>query len=292
MPSGEQPSDEQPSDEQPSDEQRALMPEPAVGLPVLGLSLHGDGDELLPLLGALRSWCRPTTLRGASGPRAAAVLTDHVPDGWTGGGDPAPFDVPWAVVSRDPSVLEQAGTHGRLLPDGVVPAGIAYVPPFVRERLRRARGLPDHVVLTADRRWTAAPAVDRPVPDDLLDTALACASLVVAGDVPTAERAMAWGAPTLCSAAVTGGLGLTDTPDAVVATDEDPAVLVGDVRRLARLSWRGRRWWEERHDATLVAARLALELLPSRPGAARLRLAELGTPADAEVRSRLSAALG
>ncbi len=59
------------------------MPEPAVGLPVLGLSLHGDGDELLPLLGALRSWCRPTTLRGASGPRAAAVLTDHVPDGWT-----------------------------------------------------------------------------------------------------------------------------------------------------------------------------------------------------------------
>ncbi|MDQ1631255.1 MAG: hypothetical protein QOC80_1227 [Frankiaceae bacterium] len=264
------------------------MPEPAVGLPVLGLSLHDDGDELLPLLGALRSWCRPTTLRGTSGLQPAAVLTDRVPSSPI----EAPFDVPWSVVSRDPSVLEQAGARGRLLPDGVVPAGVAYVPPFVRERLRRARGLPEHAVLTADRRWTAGPEVDRPVPGDLLDTALACASLVVADDLPTAERALAWGAPTLCSPTVAEALGLVGTPEAVVATNEDPAVLVGDVRRLARLSWRGRRWWEARHDATLVAAQLALEMLPSTPGAARLRLAELGTPTDAEVRSRLSAALG
>ncbi len=134
--------------------------------------------------------------------------------------------------------------------------------------------------------------MDREVPDDLLDTALACASLVVAEDVPTTERALAWGAPTLCSVAVVEALGLAGDHEAVVATDEDPAVLVGDVRRLARLSWRGRRWWEVRHDATLVAAQLALELLPSSPAAARLRLAELGTPADAEVRARLSAAVG
>lgn len=274
-----------------SDEGGSLMPEPAVGLPVLGLALRSDGDELLPLLTALRSWCRPTTLRGVS-PQPVAVLTDHVPD--------AAPDVPWAVVSRDAAVLEQAENRGWLLPDGDVPTGVAYVPPFVRERLRRARGLPEQVVLTADRRWTGGQTSkqtgDRQVPDDLLDTALGCAGLVVADDVATAERALAWGAPTLCTRSVAEALGLTQDGhacdgNAVIAVDEDPTLLVGDVRRLARLSWRGRRWWEGRHDAALVAAQLALTLLPSTPGAARLRLAELGTPAGAEVRSRLSAAL-
>ena len=71
------------------------MPEPAVGLPVLGLSLRSESDELLPLLAALRSWCRPTTLRGAAALLPAAVLTDYLPE--------VPFDVPWAVV-RTPAV--------------------------------------------------------------------------------------------------------------------------------------------------------------------------------------------
>lgn len=268
----------------------------AAPLPTLGLALTGSGAPLLPLLAALRSWCRPVSLRSAEDGAPVAVLADHVP-----AVEPA---VPWAVVSPDPAVVEAAGERGHLTPDGAVDTGVAFVPPFVRERLRAARGLPARPVLRVGgdphRGGSATWDGTVTVPADLLDTALAGAAVVVVDTPAPAERALAWGAPLVCPPVVADalgvGAGLRDGADAVLVLADDPdadlTALAADVRRLARLSWRGRRWWEQRHDPALLAARLAVDLLPSTPLAAQVRLAELGTRSAAHVRDRLREAGG
>jgi hypothetical protein len=216
------------------------------------------------------------------------VLADHLPS-------PVP-DVPWVVVSADPEVVEAAGARGHLAPDGAGAARVAFVPPFVRERLRAARRLPERAVLAVGADGDAVWDGRLPVPADALDTALACAAVASIAPPELLSRALAWGTPTTIPAATADALGLgvaqREGPDAVVAVEEDPDVLAADVRRLARLGWRGRRWWEIRHDPAPLAARLAVDLLPSTPLAARVRLAELGTPAGAHVRDRLREAGG
>jgi hypothetical protein len=191
-------------------------------------------------------------------------------------------------------VVAAAGARAHLAPDGAVDDAVAFVPPFVRERLRAARGLPEWAVLRIEQGQASWDGT-LPVPPELLDTALACAAVVAVDEVVAAERALAWGAPTCCPAEVAASLGVRAGGagrDAVLAVDEDPEALAADVRRLARLAWRGRRWWEERHEPALLAARLAVDLLPSTPLAAQVRLAELGTRADAHVRQRLRDAVG
>lgn len=264
--------------------------------PVLGVELSGSGAELVPLLAALRAWCRPVVLRPRNDLRPAALLFDALPA--------APPDLPWAVASRDPAVLAAAGSRGVRAPDGRVPPGAAYVPPFVRSRLRAARGLGGRPVVS----WTSAGWAysERAglLPDDLVDTALGCAAVAVvdaSGAAPVsagsagsaesaAERALAWGAPLVCSPSLCSALRLTpDEHVAVAKTGElttRAADLAGDDRESSRLSWRGHRWWEDRHDAARTAAVLALGLLPGTARSAQLRMAELGTPPDAEVRQR------
>jgi hypothetical protein len=146
-------------------------------------------------------------------------------------------------------------------------------------------------VLGADRLWAGT----IPVPDDLLDTALACASVLVADDATTGERALGWGCPVVCDVSTAQALGLaadgTDATDGlgrtIVAVGADPQALARDTDRLAALSWRGRRWWEDRHDAAGSAAQLALDLLPATAASPALRLAELRTPPGAVIRDRL-----
>jgi hypothetical protein len=257
--------------------------QPDRDLPVLGLVLQGRGEELIPLLSALRRWCRPVLLRRFEGP-VAALLLDHLPDE-----EP---NLPWRTVTRDHDVLAVAGERAFWAPDTATSPDAGFVPPFVRARLRAARGLPECPVLGPDRRWLSAQAP--PVPDELFDTALACAAVAVAHDPTTAERALAWGTPTVCDLRTAEALGVPRPPDGsdgVVAVEEDPLALAADPRRAAAFSWRGRRWWEDRHDPASLAARIAIDLLPSTPDAAQLRLAELATPSDAEVRTRLRAAM-
>lgn len=262
-------------------------------LPVLGVQLSGSGAELVPLLAELRAWCRPVVLRPGHEMRPSALLFDAVPTA-----RPA---LPWAVASRDAAVLAAAGSRGVPAPDGVVPTGAAYVPPFVRSRLRAVRGLGAAPVVT----WTTAGWVysERAglLAEDLVDTALGCAAVAVvegAGQNPilasaAGERALAWGAPLVVSPALCSTLQLT--PDEHVAVAEDGALaaraaeLAADDRTASRLSWQGHRWWEDRHDAARTAAALAVRLLPATARSAELRMAELGTPPDAEIRQRWTA---
>jgi len=275
----------------------ASLGPPTGALPVLDIQLEGSGAELVPLLTALGSWCRPALRQGegGTGRRApVAVLSDAVL--------PVAPAVPWAVVSSDAGVLRAAGSAGLRCPDGVVPPGAAYVPPFVRTRLRAARGLAVHPVAT----WTAAgwqwPAYDGLLPEELVDTALGCAAAAAVraedGAAPAArkavDRALAWGAPLVVSPPLADALELM-AGEHVAVTDPDDidaqaAALAGDDAQASRLSWQGHRWWEDRHDAAIVAARLAMRLLPGTARAAELRLAELGTPRNAEIHSRWAAA--
>jgi len=266
-------------------------------LPVLGVQLSGSGAELVPLLAELRAWCRPVVLRPGHEVRPTALLFDAVPA--------AQPTLPWAVASRDAAVLSAAGSRGVPAPDGVVPTGAAYVPPFVRSRLRAVRGLGAAPVVT----WTTAGWVysERAglLAENLVDTALGCcAAVAVETDgadpilaLAAVERALAWGAPLVVSPALCSALSLRPGEHVAVAEDGALAALVaraaelaGDDRAASRLSWQGHRWWEDRHDAARTAAALAVRLLPATARSAELRMAELGTPPDAEIRQRWNAA--
>jgi hypothetical protein len=175
------------------------------------------------------------------------------------------------------------------------------MPPFVRERLRRARGLPEVAVLEQDGdrwRWPGGPD---PLDAELVPTAMACASAAIVLDPARLLEALAWGTPSVTCADAAGQVGaLASTHVLVGAGRRDQLSLA---RRLARdpalaagLSWAGRRLVEQRHDVDSAAARLA-ELLGLRPpppagalAAASLQLALLGTPDGAAIRCRLDRA--
>lgn len=158
------------------------------------------------------------------------------------------------------------------------------VPPAIRARWRRRAGLPERFTVRAGHRDAAY--------DTLLDTALAVAAAVWATG-PTAEVALALGAPLLTDAATAARYRLRDGIDVMVVDDADidPALaaLAADEHLAARLSREGRAA-AERCDLRSVARRLTIELgwvERSEPVHRLLaRLDELGTPEDAGVRSR------
>jgi hypothetical protein len=282
-------------------------------LPMLGLALERQPPAALaPLLAAMYRWCVPAAIDPAAGEPAAVVATvasaGRVPAGcplalWAQSAEEATSEVAGqasAIVSDDPSVVAAAGDRGVLAPSGSHAHGRRPVSPFVRERLRRARGLPEVAVLEqADDGWRWPGLPDR-LADDLVETAMACASAVAVRDPAPLLAALAWGAPCVSAPVAAGQVGAVADAHLLVSEDagerrEVAGCLALDPGLAARLGWAGRRLVETRHDAARAATRLAelLALRPSPPEAAtaRLQLALLGTPGSAKIASRFSEAI-
>lgn len=187
------------------------------------------------------------------------------------------------VVGDDPQVLALAAAAGATV--RIVPAAGAWsaavpVAPFVRARVRAARGiggrgtLVHHVgVWTFDRVGAIA--------GDALETALALASAVVVHDPQTLVGALAWGCPAVTDArtaaaagarpdvhCVLGADGTAGAADTAAAHDL-AATLARDEVLAARLSWAGRVRYERHHslrhagDDVLVALGLPGRWAPS-----------------------------
>jgi len=289
-------------------------------LPVLAICTAGvPAEELLPLLGRLARWCRPCLLdlvsdRPAAGPdRPVAVLA----------GDPraaVPEGVPLAVLVRcaadldvgcapaavrvltdDEAVLAAAGVRGVWLPAGALPSGVRQVPPWVRARVRRARGLPEQPLLVLRGGvpyWQADGDPGAEVAGPLLATALAAAAAAALTGPTLPVLALAWGTPLVTDAQTGAALGADDGREVLVVDGDEHAraaaarQLAGDPQRAAALSWAGRLLAERRHDLAGTAAALARVLLPASPARrGHLALDALDTPAGARVRARHDDAL-
>jgi hypothetical protein len=283
-------------------------------LPLLGLALDRRPPEtLVPLLVALYRWCVPSTIEPGA-PEPAAVMATvasarRVPAGrplalWVGSAaevGSAAAGRAAAILADDPATVEAAGDRGVLAPAGDAAAGRSVVSPFVRRRLRWARGLPEAAVLeqaAAGWRW---PGLADPLADDLVPTAMACASAVAVTEPARLLEAMAWGAPSVADPASARQVGAVAGTHLLVGADAGErrrlaAGLAADQALASRLSWAGRRLVEWRHDAGRAAMRL-VELLGLRPSlpegafaSARLQLGLLGTPSDANIASRFAEA--
>jgi hypothetical protein len=283
-------------------------------LPLLGLALDRRPPEtLVPLLVALYRWCVPSTIEPGA-PEPAAVLATpssagRVPPGrplalWVGSaaedGSPAAGRAA-AIVADQPATVDAAGDRGVLAPAGDHAAGRSVVSPFVRRRLRWARGLPSSAVLEQAEDGWRWPGLDEPLADDLVPTAMACASAVAVAEPARLLEAMAWGAPCVGDPASAEQVGAVADTHVLVGADAAErrrlaADLAADQALASRLSWAGRRLVERRHDAGRAAMRLVelLGLRPTLPGgavaSARLQLGLLGTPSDAKIASRFAEA--
>jgi hypothetical protein len=283
-------------------------------LPLLGLALERrPSASLAPLLAAMYRWCVPAAIDPAAGEPAAVVATvssaGRVPEGrpmalWTRSVEEARSQVAAlaaAIVSDEPSVVDAAGGRGVLATAGDHACGRRPVSPFVRERLRRARDLPEVAVLEqADDGWRW-PGLPDPLADDLVETAMACASAVAVREPARLLAALAWGAPCVCTPDAAAQVGAVDGTHLLVAQEagerpELAARLSLKPGLASRLGWAGRRLVEARHDAARAAMRLAelLRLRPSLPegatASARLQLSLLGAPNDAKIASRFAEA--
>lgn len=283
-------------------------------LPLLGLALERrPPSSLVPLLAAMYRWCVPATLDPAAGSPAAVLATAaaarHVPAGrpmalWTRSAEEAGSaagDHAAAIVSDEQAIVDAAGDRGVLAASGSHTRNRRPLSPFVRGRLRRARGLPETAVLEqADDGWRWSGLPDR-LDDDLVATAIACASAVAVREPERLLEAMAWGAPCVSDRGSAEHVGAIPETHVLIdpsarARSELAARLSADQELASRLSWAGRRLVERRHDAARAAIRLAglLALRPSLPdgafASARVQLSLLGTPDDARIASRFAEA--
>lgn len=197
-----------------------------------------------------------------------------------------------AVLCHSSDAMRAAGSRAMRVP---APDGHAEValpmPPHVRTRLARAHGrAADSVAVVAPDGSVSlgGRAVDR----DLIETVLGLAAVVVATTPHALRRALAWAAPTVTDAESAAAVDVEDDVEVVVSTPDlmmaDAVLLAGDPIRAARLSRRGRAWYEERHDAAHTAARLVVRLGLLPKGERRLdALAdEMGAPPTARSRGR------
>jgi hypothetical protein len=233
-------------------------------LPPVGLLAEpGSAPGFVALVAALGAWCRP--LAAPTAPVAwlassPAVAGEHRPIAvWVDGhvetpDGPVPFPHP-GLDLRD------------------------YVPlsPVVRSRWRSRLGLPATMVVEA-----AA------IPDELVPTALAVASVVIATGARLAE-ALAWAAPCVTDSASAGALG-AGPGDVAVGPLSLAHDIAGDDGRAAALSAAGRRLAERRLDQHRAARRVAaaLALLASTHPARRV-LDDLYTPGLSPLRRRIDA---
>jgi hypothetical protein len=164
--------------------------------------------------------------------------------------------------------------------------------------MRQALGPAGDGALIADRRgprWLDDEA--GLLPRHRLDAALSRCAAVWAVDSQVAARALAWGAPLVVPEELALELDLIAEVN-VRVSDLDGmrrtlAELAGDHEASARLSWAGRRHYEDRYDAARCAALLAdavgavMPLQHDGLLGAKLELALLGTPADGRPPARL-----
>jgi hypothetical protein len=197
------------------------------------------------------------TLAGVAEARVADPGTDEV-DAWLASSP----DVPGVNRVRGPIVVLP---DERLpLPDneGIDASTRLPITPFVRARWRRRHHLPATLVLD----------LDQGVPADLVPTAAALASAVVASGSNLLE-AQAWAAP------------YADNLD-------DARQLAADDRRAAEVGRAGRRLVERNHDVSRASARLRRLLgLADEPSRYERALDALWTPPTAGIRHRAAAAL-
>lgn len=256
-----------------------------MSLPRLGLLVGTDPPARLRLLLMAVSdrVCAVDALRASgAGPAPAAYL-------WTSGGPVPPAGVPYAawlpevdadtdlldaaavILTDDVAAADRIGRQALMVPASAPDPAATPVPPFVRRRLRAARGLPDTPLVRGDAagwHWYPNPADGGlALDDDAVDAAIA----VTAAAVTTGAallRVLAWGTPCVTDPASAEALGAGAA--AVVVTDPDDrlaaaAALAADPRAAARHHAAGTRLVRTRHNLRWSAAEMLrrLRLPPS-----------------------------
>jgi hypothetical protein len=281
-------------------------------LPLLGLTLERRPPEsLVPLLVAMYRWCVPATLDPAAGKPVAILATaasaPRIPQGlpialWTRSSDEAASSIgvrAAAIVSDDLEIVEAAGDRGVFAASGTHARGRHPMSPFVRERLRRARVLPEVAILEQrDDGWRWC-GLEEPLEEELVPTAMACASAVATSAPERLLCSLAWAAPSVTDHGCAKRVGAVAGTHVLVGGSVRKRLelcrrLSSDRELASRMSWAGRRLVEARHDTGWAATRLAglLALRPSLPespsGHVGLQLGLLGTPTDAKIANRFA----
>jgi hypothetical protein len=281
-------------------------------LPLLGLALGRRPPEaLVPLLVAACRWCRPVALDPAAG-RPAAIVATPAEAGdfprqvrlalWLGSAEDAATPLgrrAVAIVSDDRATVEAAGPRGIFAPPGHEARARRLMPPFLRARLRQARGLPEAALLEQTAggwRWAGS---REPLAEDLVATAMASASAVTVREPARLLEALAWGSPCVSDRDSAAAVGAVAGRDVLVAEKAGErrrlaSQLAGDTERAASLSWAGRRLVERWHDAGWAALRL-VDVLGLRPlpqesplVVAALELSLLGALPESRIAARLA----
>lgn len=261
---------------------------------------------LVTLLTSLRRRCQVFALADDAPPYDAIVAaqpTLRVPPGvplavWVSSVDElaAPLlEVAKVVVTDNQEVIDAVGGRGLFASCGHAASGASPVAPFVRSRLRQARGLPPSPIVELGPegwRWNDDVAIE----GGLVETALGCAAaVVITGELIL--KAFAWGAPTVTNPATARQVAAIPGREVLVAetTEERRRMarsLAVDDPLAARLSWHGRALVERYHDASWAAAKLAQaliqgdsSLMPGPPPMAT-RLEALNTPASSYIVDR------
>lgn len=181
-------------------------------------------------------------------------------------------------------------------PDALDAAAHPPVPPFVRQRIRKAHGLPERLLVRIGYPGAA------PIPERLLPTALACAAAAAVRG-PAVALALALGTPVVTDAPTADRLGARDGVHLLVRPDDSVeaalAGLAADPELAAACSGHARSLARGRLDldrvaVTLLAACGIPEPRPPRQPLAGLEsaLAALDTPPAAAPRTRALAAAG
>jgi hypothetical protein len=208
--------------------------------------------------------------------------------------DVAPARHPVLVLSTDRTVVDAAfarGIRARVVPHAEMEPESAPVPPFVRERVRRARGLGEGLLVEDAGRWTWNGTVE--VQSGLIPTTLAAASAAYLSSPHAVVRAMAWGCPVVAPATTLAATGATAGVDSVADDGTEPVEqlrrVAADARLTATLSRAGRARYEAAHSVSACAddvmGALGLTAL-WYPSHLQLRLDELDSRRGATQRHR------
>ena len=270
---------------------------PAVGI----MALPGSPPAFVALLQALRPWCRPYAADHDDASPAAWLASSPACPGVTSTGRPyavwiddveaseqaaALEPAPRVLVTSDPAVARPSVLFPR---HGVDLRASLPFAPVIRQRWRSRLGLPATLIVNAGGGGPSR------LPEDLLPTAIALASVVVATG-PRLAEALAWAAPCVTDAPSAAALGANDD-DVVIGRPGEretlAAALAGDDGRAAALSGAGRRLAERRLDHHRPARQVAHALgLVSHGGHVATRSTErvldsLRTPSSSPPRLRV-----